>query len=271
MSKLTVHFKRAIAFISDCHIGSLYAVFPEGIKTPQGNELKINVGQKVILDYWNYFWKKCDEFSVDTIIDLADNIEGNNKKEFGANLITSDLEIQKTAYVELLKPHIKRRQYITITGSGYHQSLDTKIQKDIAKRLGGKFYGAVANIHPVGTNRTINIAHGEGGAFVYRATAMDREGLFQLAATAQGKIPKVDVVVRGHLHSFCHLHMPKQHLIQLPCWKAYDPNKITLKSYGKMQPDIGGCILFIDEENRIDIHHYLLNPIPHIDDFVRDI
>ncbi len=269
MSKLTVHYKRVIAFISDLHVGSSYGLFPKGIETPQGNEIKLNKGQEKLLEYWNEFWSKADRWDVDTVIDCGDSCSGLNRKEFGVNLMASDLEVQKDAYVSLIKPHVKGRQYINITGSGYHQSLDTKIQKDIAKRLGGKFYGAIANIHPVKTSRIINISHGVGGAFVYRSTALDREGLFQLASTALGKIPKVDIVVRGHLHSFIHLHMPSQHLIQLPCWVAYEPNKIMLKSYGKLQPDIGAVILFIDEEDRVDIHHYLY-PLIHIDDFVRE-
>lgn len=262
--------KRVLAFISDMHIGSRYALFPTGMETPQGNKLKLNWGQKKLLGYWHSFWNWCDHWKVDTIIDCGDNTHGTNHKEGGANLMDVNLSLQKEAYIKLVEPHLGGRDFFTLTGSKYHESIDSNVQFDLAKRLKGKYLGAIANLHLKGTRRVINVAHGVGGAMIYRATVMDREGLFQLASMACDRIPKIDVIVRGHLHNFIHLHLPHQHIIQLPCWVAYEPNKIMLKSYGKMQPDIGGCVLFVDDEDRITVHHYLY-PSPRIDDFIRNV
>ena len=270
MFRITTNYKRILALISDLHVGSRYGLFPRGIKTPQGNELKLNEGQEALLEYWNNFWNVADKWKVDTVIDFGDSIHGLNHKDASVNLMCAELDVQKQAYFTLVKPHLRRRGYYNLTGSGYHDSKDTRAAIDIAGKLDGKFLGALSNLKLNGTKRILNVAHGVGGAMIYRATIMDREGVFQLASQAVGKIPKVDIICRGHLHYFLHLHLTSQHILQLPCWLAYEPNKIMLKSYGKMQPDIGAVILFIDEADRIDVHHYVY-PTPHIDDFIKNI
>jgi len=98
---------------------------------------------------------------------------------------------------------------------------------------------------------------------------MDREALFEAAAYGLGDLDFLpDVVVRAHWHRFIHIHLPNQHILQLPCWCAWFPYKGTLRLYGRLQPHIGGVILFIDDHDRITIHHYLFKP-PRIADYLK--
>jgi hypothetical protein len=120
------------------------------------------------------------------------------------------------------------------------------------------------------SERVFNISHGESAAYIYREMLMGREALFQKYSEALGKIPHIDVIVRGHWHQFIYIHAHGQHMLQLPCWVAFEPNKIFLKSYGKMQPDIGGAIVFIDNNDRVRVWHFLY-PAVHIADFVKKL
>jgi len=266
-------FKRVIALISDTHVGSKYALFPDSyIDEDTGNEYRANAGQKQIYGYWQNFCQVCDELKVDTVIHLGDALHGTNRKEFGKNLITSELPIQEDVAVVLLKQIVKDRKFFIISGSGYHQSLDSKVHKSIAKReeLKGTFLGALANLRLKPSNRIMNITHGVSSAAIYRTTIMDRDGMFFLQAQASGKLPKVDIAVHGHWHSFIYIHTAQHHLIQLPCWMGWEPSRPYLKYYGKMQPDIGGVILMIDDKDRILVWHYLY-PLPHISDMIKAV
>ena len=259
--------KRVIALISDTHVGSKYALWPPEFTCEEGNVLKANKGQQQIYDYWVDFNRQCDACKVDTVLHLGDALHGTNRKQFGQNLMTSELDIQMDAAEQLLRMIKKDREFLIISGSGYHESLDVKIHKQLARRLDGKFCGAMCNWSITGTNRKMNFAHGGSGAVIYRSTVIDRELNQMLQAQALDKLPKVDIVARGHWHTFIHLHLAKQHGVQVPCWAAWMPDKPYLRSYGKMQPDIGGVIMFIDSKDRITVWHFLY-PAVHIADRV---
>jgi len=150
----------------------------------------------------------------------------------------------------------------------YHQSKDTRIHKDIAKMIGGRFCGLIRTIKLTSTDRLLNIAHGSSAAWVYRTMIMDRDAMHMLEAVALGKIPFVNMIMRGHWHKFVHIHMESIHMLQLPGWQAFVPWKGSIRSYGKFQPDIGACILLIDEEDRMIVLPFTHKNIPHIGDAV---
>lgn len=268
-------FKRKIALFSDTHVGSVFALFPDGFKTKYGHSLTLSPGQKELLGYFSHFCKCVNELDCDTIGFLGDATEGNNKKEYGKFLLTPELDIQKDAFCKLIKPLIKGRTFFMLSGSGYHQSLDTDIAKDIAescKKVAKEvvYYGGIANIELKGTKRILHVEHGESAAMIYRTTQMDREGLFHLEAHAQDKIPKADIIAWGHVHKSIHIHLRHQHLVQVGCWKVFEPSKIFLKSYAKMQPDIGAWIILINENDKISVWDYGY-PLPHIADMIQKL
>jgi len=275
--KLITNFKRIVAFVADTHVGSRYAIFPPNIISKQGNDLGAmrNEGQIKLYEYWKEWEKICDAWGVDTIILLGDIIQGNNPAGRGVGTVTADLDEQKDAAVSLLSKICENRIVHSLSGTLYHESIDTRIHYDITKELGSvakesHFHGLMANIKLKGTNRILNLAHGVSGAAIYRTTLMDREALFEAAAYGLGDLDFLpDIVVRAHWHRFIHIHLPNQHILQVPGWCAWFPYKGTIRLYGKMQPHIGGVILFIDDHDRITIHHYLFKP-PRISDYLRE-
>jgi hypothetical protein len=279
---LSKKFNRVIALVGDMHTLSRFGLLPDGSFNSDGKDLaKLrNNGQEIIWQAWKMFCDVCDKWQVDTVINLADACSGINWAEGGRDTYDTSLEVQMDAAVTALEPLVKDRMYHGISGSPYHQSRDCQIHRTIAKRMQSecgavesRFHGIVANLELLNTNRTMNVAHKATNAQIYRTMILDRESLFMRLAEAELKLPHFDYIVRGHLHNYFHLDISDQHVIQCPCWQAYYAIKGSTRLYGRMQPDIGGVILFIDNKDRTTLHHYLLKDFgleqPHILDFVK--
>jgi len=279
---LHLKFNRIIALIGDMHTLSRFGLCPDKAYNDDGKDLSKlrNDGQDIIWRGWKYFVNICNKWNVDTVINFADACSGLNFAEGGRNTMDTSLEVQKDAAVTALAPLVKDRIYHGISGSPYHQSIDTEIHRGIAKRMSSEcgakqshFHGVIANLELEHTNRTINIAHKATSAQIYRASIMDRETFFMRIAEAEGKLHHYDYICRAHLHTFFHLDISDQHIIQVPCWQAYYTIRGSTRLYGRMQPDIGGVLLFIDNKDRTTVHHYLLKDFglsqPHVLDFLK--
>jgi hypothetical protein len=263
---LTKRFKRVIACISDMHVGTYTAIFPDEFHIKRGNVITLSEGQRSLLESYHSFCKTCNDLGVDTVLVLGDMVHGQNPKERGENLITTELTIQKRAAKELLKTLIKDRKSYWVAGSGYHASTPGHDPDEgLCEMMGGKWCDKVKTLRF--GSRLINISHGGSGAFVFRETAMGREIQWAKMAFANGKLPKIDCFVHGHWHWFAYLHEYESHFLQLPSWAAFEPARIFVKNYARFQPDIGGAVILIDEEDRLMVWHYLYE-LPHICDEV---
>ena len=271
------NIERCVALVSDTHVGSNIAVWPdESIYTKEGNNLSagINAGQKVLLRGWHEFLGVCDEFKVDTVIHFGDATQGCNPFEGGIETITPDVDYQLDACEELMKPLVKDRIYHQFSGTKYHEVLNFRIHRELVRRLKSEakeavFQGKVANIGLRGTKKVLNCAHAATSAMIYPAGVIDRELLFAKVAMLEGKIPKFDYLIRGHLHKFLHIDYPDIHGVQLPAWQAWYPLGDKVRLYGRTQPDIGGALLLIDKKNRSILLHFVY-PCPHLIDFIKD-
>jgi len=276
-SRLVIKPKRVIAFVSDTHVLSDFALCPDGLvnyETGKNISAMRSGGQLQLLDAWRQFLRVCDMWHVDTVVHLGDAVAGVNPKECGRNVMDTDLEVQKDGFVLLMKPLVKDRVYHQVSGTRYHEARDSRIHKDLVDRLRpvckeAYFHHSIANIHIRGTSKTMNIAHACTSASIYRGQALERESFFIMQAEAEGLLPHIDYVVRGHLHRFLHVDNGYHHLIFVPGWMAWFPYRDKVGLYGRMQPHIGGVILFIDEKNRTTVHHYLYET-PKIVDFVKE-
>jgi len=265
-----LEYLRKIALVSDTHVGSRYAIFPEGFYGKEGNLLSaaMNDGQKTLNKYWYDYVEKCDELDVDTVFLVGDMIQGVNRKDFGQYILTGDMDEQVDACTELLKPLCKDRKVGVWSGTRYHESIDYRVHKALAEKLEGiasesRFFGNLAVLKLTPSSRIANVAHGSGTNLIYIETALAKEGFFLKQAEALFKTPKTDILIRGHLHRFVYIHENNMHFVSLPCFQAYIP--WATKLYGRYVPDIGGCVLLIDDKNRIKIWHYLYDTV-HISD-----
>jgi len=271
MLTITNKYKRVIALIADLHIGSRYAVWPEDyVSSFDSSKISamMNPGQKALLKYFKDFTKTVKKLKADSVFIVGDITAGWNVKEFGMYMMTTDLEEQIDASVRLLKPLCSGRSVAVWRGTPYHESLATnvRVHKRIAEELNGTYFDSIANVRLKPTKRVANVCHKSSSAVVYPETAMSRDMLLLKEAEALGYLPcKIDIVIRAHRHKWCYIHKAKQHYIQLPCWQAFVPWYKATRWYARMQPDIGGAILMIDEKDRIRVWHYLY-PNVHIAD-----
>ena len=252
-----------IAVISDIHVGHPAAIWPECYVTDKGNEIRPNKAQEVVLQYWHDFWSKPDVNSAEYIVNLAESIEGYNKKEHGHDIMITDLNQQISAFCQLIEPHLRDRQYIGIEGSKYHGSEDTPIEKGVCERVGGSYFGMLANWEVADTGKVIHMTHKSSGAMQYKATALDRNSLYMSAAKSKVKIDP-DVMLYGHHHQYFRVDTSTRINIMAPCWKFWHPIKSGEK-YSMTQPSIGGLVIKITNEKRIYVDPYLY-PLEHIYD-----
>jgi len=271
--ELSHKYKRVIVLISDLHVGSRYAPFPPTFKGARENQpFGLNQGQITLNQYFFDFVDICKELKADTVFLVGDIMGGYNPKDPGMYLLTSDLDEQCMAAYELLKPLCKGRQVGVWAGTPYHGAgtENIKIHKQLADMLNGRFFGRIANIKLVPSERIVNIAHRGTSAPVYPETAMARDMLFFQQAEALKNIPfTVDIIVRAHMHRWIYIHKYQKHYLMLPGWEAFIPYYMATRWYSRYLNPVGGAVLLIDDKDRIRVWHYLYPPV-HIADALKE-
>lgn len=207
-----------------------------------------------ILSYWWNFVERVDKARCDSVILLGDLIEGQNSKEYGTGLITGKISEQLQGFVKLAKPLCAGRKTGIIEGTSYHVQLSgDPMEKELCKELNAEWMGFIVNKKIEPSNLVFNIAHGYGGGGTNISTSIENEIKEMLIAEAQGLIPHIDVIVRGHIHSSdADISMRGKRFIRIPCWKAFGDWKRMGRYYGRHQPIIGGKIVTVFKD-RIDV------------------
>lgn len=240
--------------ISDLQCGSVYSNWPENYPIKDGAYWKLNDKQKVIKEAWENFtgWARTEK--PDILVINGDIIEGHQEKSKGVPTVTTDLGEQIGAALEILQPLIKGiPELYIIRGTAYHDRSNAGPPETIGRELGAvqirrkQYSDWVINIDVDGVianfAHTISVATG-----LYRATPLDREGIWA-ALSGRHKVPDADVIVRSHVHIYCHVEHSSRHLLITPGWQYQTEYQIN-KSYYRMQPEIGAVMLRIYPERK---------------------
>ena len=263
---------RSLLVVGDVHGGSPYAVCDEeGVGIPVGNEVNYvmpNKGQLELYEYWKYMLKMAEQFNVDTVIDLADAIDGTDYYNCGQGVMTSVLDSQIELTTRLYKPVVKGRKFVGCSGSPYHQSKDMKSHKTLCDNLSKYaeetlFVGAAGLLTIPEINKRLLIAHKASNAMLYTATMLDRELTYQKVAEANKQLPDIHYRITAHLHKAMHLDNGYQHYLQNPCWKSWYPIKNSTQLIGRRQTDIGFSIIEFDTAGRSSVKLFVW-PSPNI-------
>lgn len=264
--KLQHNYPLRALFIADLHCGEQFAWQPEEFKTYDGRIFKPSPVQKYILKQWQSIKQVADEFKVQYVFVLGDLLGGLNPKDEG-KYITCDIRDQVRMATQGLAEIAKDRITYIVSGTKYHSIPrgEGEPEEDVAIRLrdmGFKahFLGDMAYVEVNGMKRKrrIFIAHESATGLVYPATLMSRDVNWTLQSYAQGKTPRVDAIVRAHLHHWLYIDQSRIHCVQLPGFMALTPYQQTIKYYFKLQPDIGGALMLADEEGRLRFWHFLM-------------
>jgi hypothetical protein len=261
--------KWSTALIGDLHFGSIYAPMQE-FKTFDGRTILPSLEQQGLNQIFGWCVDRIRYWKVKNILFTGDLIQGKNIKDMARSLVTADLDEQQQLAINYLKPVCEGMNIYGVSGTGYHQSVDTEIEKKIVEGLGGQFFNKMAWLKIPESKRLINLAHASATGKIYPFSAMEREATQMLKACGEHKLPTPDIIIRGHRHLFAHLHTTSYHFILVPSFQLWYPFKTEY--YGATQSDIGVSILFIDQQDRIIVHHYTqLTPNLHIGDKIYEL
>ena len=257
--------ERAVAFISDLHIGSRLALWPPHFVHPvHGQPMPLSPAQEQLWGYWEDFLLACDRWKVDTVCSMAEIINGKNPREHGRYQMEADMNVQAKAAIEVLKTIVTpSRSFWAVQGTEYHDGFNGKIEQTIVEHLGGAWFGPVKNVRLAGTNLTLNLCHGTGGSPVYSASLAEANLREHLISEALDKVPHVDLFVRGHIHTHFQVKKHQNGYLQCPAWQDFLPFKPLLRKIGLYQPDIGAVIVGFWKNSYV-IREYLSKPPGHL-------
>lgn len=212
----------SVVFVSDMHVGSAYAVFPERFKLSTGSIGHLNVGQRYLWDCWQDFLERLPkQFNI--LILNGDIINGQNKKESAADLTEVDPAWQQRAALSLLEPLAERAGKIWMTqGSTYHSGEVGRWEEQLARELGaepddwGHYAWDWLLLDVEGVK--LDIAHSQSVVLRYVGMPLEREQQFD-KIIQDWKGGSANVIVRSHAHRYVETHVELQQAVGTASWQ----------------------------------------------------
>jgi predicted phosphodiesterase len=225
---------KRILVVSDLHVGSLWGLMPPRVvldeRQPKGHRKRLQGGkygdkttitfnrtQRRLYEEWS---RMCREVGhVDLCVANGDLCDGVNPKSRGLGLWTSDMSVQVSTAVDLLRM-VDADRYAGTQGSFYHVGDNVSSDRAVIEQLDGEFKDELAVTvdgvrfhfcHQVGTSAS---------AWMYRTTPIARE--MMLGALVKDEMGKFDITVRSHAHYFCYAGYGHSLGVITPCWKGRD-------------------------------------------------
>lgn len=237
-----------ILILSDLHVGSIWGLFPPSFEDKDGNIVKPNAVQRQLFQDWLDFRSRVRERRYEAVFLLGENIEGPDIRHGGRSLTLPDIDDQQRAFIDLLEPlrlDHQEADWFVFSASEWHQLRFQDVDERIAEMLGASWEGLGPKNFTLG-GKNINLAHGEGGAYWYRATKLDKIGFSALLAEAGKRYPHCDILIRGHFHFGAWLEYMHQTIAVTPCWQ-YQTDYMRRLDPFKFLPDIGALEVGVEE------------------------
>jgi len=124
--------------VSDTHIGSAFGIFPEGYIGSTGSEITLNVGQKYLLECWDWMLEKVPR-KVDFLMingDVVDGNKGGRMREGGRVEPDPDFQVSaaKMLFLRGNPPLLNRAKRIYVSrGSAYHVETGARLDEIFAR------------------------------------------------------------------------------------------------------------------------------------------
>lgn len=246
--------------VSDLHLGSIYGLLPPDYTKFDGTIQHQNTGQEWLWECWLDFCDRAARFKPDFIIVNGDVVDGPQKKNEGAELCLASPDDQVAAAVDTLRrltnaaPNAKL--YFT-QGTPYHTGHWGSSEEAVARLVGADRYLSVGTgdycrevLWLAIEGVVIEAAHHISGATgFYRLTSLDREAQWSAlsAKDATKGVPKVDLLIRSHVHNFAYGEHASKQIVTTPCWQL-QTRYARKHSVHRLHPDIGGILLEVDGE-----------------------
>jgi hypothetical protein len=252
---------RRVAVVSDMHVGSTVGLWDTFVN-PEGEPIVGTEASKQLGEYWEDYWEFARDVGYDSVFLVGDLCQGSNRKDAGRYLISSNLDWQTSVAADMLKPHVGGKIVHSVSGSQYHQGMETVLDEGVSRLLephckSVQHWGEMVNLEMEGTDKVIQLTHGAGAGTMYRESAMGRRILNIAIGVGNGKLERdIDMVIEAHLHAYHYVEDEQRTFMINPCWMLSFPWKPIIKSYGRSMPTIGATVLEIDNRGiRVYIPH----------------
>jgi hypothetical protein len=248
---------KTIVCLSDCHVGSWYAVAPPSFTVNRGDEtyqMKYNAIQKSLYKAW----KECatEWNSPDILVINGEPIDGPNCREPSA-VWSTRLQDQMEAAKILIRMYNAKKIYTT-RGSDYHVTVeDQPFEEYFGKEIGAtsvKGFYAPNELNLAVNGRIINFMHALPNtiSWQYRSTAITRE--MAMIKLNRSHRYDADIIIRSHVHFFWYSGSTSHLAIITPCFKLTDWYAYK-KGSASSAPDIGAVRLTINEDGSFYHEH----------------
>jgi predicted phosphodiesterase len=231
---------KRVLVLSDIHVGHKFAVSPLSFELPDGGSYQANRVQKALFAAWSEVaaeWK-----NPDILVINGEPIDGQQTKNLGVEVWTTDYLEQIKASIELVKMFNAKKIYVT-RGSNYHVQVGGVSVEEIfgqmvgAERVDGLHVSAELFLDIDGTK--FNVAHHIGSSasgWQYKSTPIAKE--MMLMKLIESRKWPVDVLVRSHVHYYWAVQTPSHTGVINPCWQLQTWFQIQKGAAG-LVPDIG--------------------------------
>jgi len=240
-----------ILILSDMHVGSLWGLWPPDFEADDprsDNRLRFhqNHTQKQLWKHWKDMVAKVNP---EIIIFNGDLIDGQQRKSIGREVVTSRLETQIAACIDIIRTLPEVPMYFT-QGTDYHEMPDgSAVEHYIAKEFNGEF-GDDLLIDECGIRMHVGHAIStSSSSWQYWPTALSRDLLLLALHSSDQKYGSVDVAIRSHRHNFCGAIFKNQIGVITPCWQTRTP--YAVKKDFVTPPDIGYVVLKVENPRNI--------------------
>jgi len=245
---------RIAVVLSDLHVGANNSLLPSPFELLDGTTILGNAIHLDIFAKWKLFWKIVRYWGYDSIYFLGD-LPSATSHRFHNNSVLDimDLDNQKEALYQLLKVPCEVLESHFISGTNTaHDSIDTKVHLDLAKRLGGKFHYSGKIVERIGPHY-VEMGHQARLGALYPSGVLEREAIFQGFGISSKRTKDIRNRIGGHFHMWEEINKNGFVITTVPGWQDYYPIKGKIVYEGIRTPDIGGMVLLSTDDGVLTI------------------
>jgi hypothetical protein len=271
---------KSVLFLSDMHVGNIFAVCSPKASCNGGLGLKFTKFNKDMYDNWCDVKDMIHKKDVDVLCLNGDACDGSNRKSMGNNVWSTNI-LDQLADAERLVRMYNWREIVMTRGSRYHVAVENVHHEEIlAMKLGvlpysGLFGDAQKNLWKnksydtfdgdrtdfylwfILGGKRFSVTHHIGFTkwFSYKPTAMGRE--MADLEFARGKWypenAKVDAYVRSHVHYYVEVRYAQSLGFTTPAWKLPDEHLLR-GGLGGTIPTLGTVEVIVETNGEILVY-----------------
>ena len=191
--------RRTVMVVSDAHCGHEAGIVPPAWQHLIKSD-KLLIQAKEV---WEWYSTICDLIQPDTVFVLGDMMDGKGMKSGGSELITNQWAEQSNMAVEVIK-RTGAKICDMCYGTAYHVGSEDDYEDIVANTLNSSGIKTCISGHgfPIIHQIQFSLKHKVGSSSIPhgRATQIKKEKLWAKLWAERGQMPKIDVLLRGHVH-----------------------------------------------------------------------